>query len=137
MPPALPPDPAEQIILALDRPDAATALALADAIPALRWVKVGLELFSAAGPAVVGELRDRGLNVFLDLKFHDIPATMAGPAALNSSRPTFTQRSSGMAATRARAALPSGRSRARMMRSAGSGADAGGMGCRTVGLEGP
>ena len=72
------PDPAEQIILALDRPDAAAALALVGAIPALRWVKVGLELFSAAGPAVVAELRERGLQVFLDLKFHDIPATMAG-----------------------------------------------------------
>ena len=71
-------DPAERIILALDRPDAAAALALAAAIPGLRWVKVGLELFTAAGPAVVSELRQRGLRVFLDLKFHDIPATMAG-----------------------------------------------------------
>jgi orotidine-5'-phosphate decarboxylase len=72
------PDPAERIILALDLPDAASALALAAAIPELRWVKVGLELFSAAGPTVVAALRDRGLRVFLDLKFHDIPATMAG-----------------------------------------------------------
>ena len=78
MPPAFSPDPAEHIILALDRPDAPSALALADAIAGLRWVKVGLELFSAAGPAVVTDLRDRGLRVFLDLKFHDIPATMAG-----------------------------------------------------------
>jgi len=70
--------PAERIILALDRPDATSALALAAAIPDLRWVKVGLELFSAAGPAVVAQLRERGLQVFLDLKFHDIPATMAG-----------------------------------------------------------
>jgi len=78
MPPASAPDPAERIILALDRPDGGAALALVAAIPELRWVKVGLELFSAAGPAVVAELRDRGLRVFLDLKFHDIPATMAG-----------------------------------------------------------
>ena len=70
--------PAEALILALDRPDAASALALAAAIPGLRWVKVGLELFSAAGPQVVAQLRERGLRVFLDLKFHDIPATMAG-----------------------------------------------------------
>ncbi|MCX5948494.1 MAG: orotidine-5'-phosphate decarboxylase [Cyanobacteria bacterium] len=71
-------DPAEQIILALDRSERAEALALAAAISQLRWVKVGLELFSAAGPSVVAELRERGLRVFLDLKFHDIPATMAG-----------------------------------------------------------
>jgi orotidine-5'-phosphate decarboxylase len=71
-------DPAQQIILALDRPDAASALELVGRIPGLRRVKVGLELFTAAGPDVVGELRDRGLGVFLDLKFHDIPATMAG-----------------------------------------------------------
>ncbi len=68
----------ERIILALDRPDGASALALVEAIPDLRWAKVGLELFTAAGPAVVGALRQRGLRVFLDLKFHDIPATMAG-----------------------------------------------------------
>ena len=72
------PDPAERIILALDQPDADAALALACAIPDLRWVKVGLELFSAAGPSVLARLRERGLQVFLDLKFHDIPATMAG-----------------------------------------------------------
>lgn len=48
------------------------------AIPALRRVKVGLELFTAAGPEVVRRLRELGLRVFLDLKFHDIPATMAG-----------------------------------------------------------
>lgn len=71
-------DPSERLILALDRPDAASALALAATIDELRWVKVGLELFTAAGPPVVGALRERGLRVFLDLKFHDIPATMAG-----------------------------------------------------------
>ncbi len=71
-------DPAERIILALDRGTAEEALALAMAIPELRWVKVGLELFTATGPGVVRELRQRGLRVFLDLKFHDIPATMAG-----------------------------------------------------------
>ena len=71
-------DPADRIILALDRGTAEEALALAAAVPELRWVKVGLELFTGAGPAVVRQLRQRGLRVFLDLKFHDIPATMAG-----------------------------------------------------------
>ena len=54
------------------------ALALAAGIPELRWVKVGLELFVAGGPEVVRQLRSQGKRVFLDLKFHDIPATMAG-----------------------------------------------------------
>ena len=69
-------DPADRLILALDRPDLAPGLV--EAIPDLRWVKVGLELFVAAGPVVVQQLRDQGKRVFLDLKFHDIPATMAG-----------------------------------------------------------
>lgn len=53
-------------------------MAFARSLPELRWVKVGLELFVAGGPAVVQQLRDQGKRVFLDLKFHDIPATMAG-----------------------------------------------------------
>ncbi|MFM8544713.1 MAG: orotidine-5'-phosphate decarboxylase [Vulcanococcus sp.] len=71
-------DPAERLIVALDGMGAEQALALAAALPQLRWVKVGLELFVAAGPPVVQRLRQQGLRVFLDLKFHDIPATMAG-----------------------------------------------------------
>jgi len=69
---------ADRIIVALDGMAPEQALAFARAVPALRWVKVGLELFVAAGPAVVQQLRDQGKRVFLDLKFHDIPATMAG-----------------------------------------------------------
>ena len=53
-------------------------MAFTQSVPELRWVKVGLELFVAGGPAVVQQLRDQGKRVFLDLKFHDIPASMAG-----------------------------------------------------------
>ncbi len=67
------------IIVALDAPGADEALALAARLdPALCRVKVGKELFVAAGPAVVGRLHERGFEVFLDLKFHDIPNTVAG-----------------------------------------------------------
>ena len=70
--------PSDRIIVALDGMEPDRALAFVRAVPALRWVKVGLELFVAGGPAVVRQLRDQGKRVFLDLKFHDIPATMAG-----------------------------------------------------------
>lgn len=65
-------------IVALDVPRAADAFALAERIgPAAEWVKVGLQLFVAEGPEVVRGLRERGLRVFLDLKLHDIPNTVA------------------------------------------------------------
>ena len=74
------PAPAE-LIVALDRPGLAEALALVDALgDACRFYKVGLELFTAAGPAAVEALRARGADVFLDLKLHDIPATVRGAA---------------------------------------------------------
>ena len=72
------PDPAERIIVALDGMNPEQALAFTQQLDGLRWVKVGLELFVQAGPEVVAQLREQGLRVFLDLKFHDIPATMAG-----------------------------------------------------------
>ncbi|MFL5538406.1 MAG: orotidine-5'-phosphate decarboxylase [Longimicrobiaceae bacterium] len=65
-------------VVALDVPDAAAATALLDRLgPAASFVKVGLQLFTAEGPAVVRALRERGLRVFLDLKLHDIPNTVA------------------------------------------------------------
>ncbi|MDD3759727.1 MAG: orotidine-5'-phosphate decarboxylase [Acidithiobacillus sp.] len=67
------------LIVALDFPDAPSALALADRLdPQQCRVKVGKELFTRAGPTVVENLQARGFQVFLDLKFHDIPATVAG-----------------------------------------------------------
>ena len=72
------PESAERIIVALDGMAPEQALAFSAQVEGLRWVKVGLELFVQAGPDVVAQLRGRGLRVFLDLKFHDIPATMAG-----------------------------------------------------------
>jgi orotidine-5'-phosphate decarboxylase len=71
-------EPSDQIIVALDGMAPEQAMALARSLPDLLWVKVGLELFVAGGSAVVLQLRDQGKRVFLDLKFHDIPATMAG-----------------------------------------------------------
>ena len=71
-------DPPERIIVALDGMNPEQALAFKQQLDGLRWVKVGLELFVQAGPEVVAQLREQGLRVFLDLKFHDIPATMAG-----------------------------------------------------------
>jgi orotidine 5''-phosphate decarboxylase, subfamily 1 len=66
-------------IVALDVPRAEDALALVDQLAErCRFYKVGNELFTAEGPRVVELIRDRGCDVFLDLKFHDIPNTVAG-----------------------------------------------------------
>ena len=66
------------IVVAVDRPDVGSALELAAMLdPALCRLKVGMELFTAAGPEAVEALQARGFEVFLDLKFHDIPNTVA------------------------------------------------------------
>jgi len=66
------------IIVALDFPSRDAALALADQLdPALCRVKVGKELFTRCGPQIVEALQSKGFEVFLDLKFHDIPNTTA------------------------------------------------------------
>ncbi len=70
-------DPADQLIVALDGMSPEEALLFISRIPDLRWVKVGLELFLNAGPDFLIDLRKKGLKIFLDLKFHDIPVTMA------------------------------------------------------------
>lgn len=67
-----------RVIVALDFPDAEQALAFADGLdPTQCRLKVGFELFVAAGPGLVEALVGRGFSVFLDLKFHDIPNTVA------------------------------------------------------------
>ena len=67
-----------RVIVALDFSSAAAALAFADRVnPSLCRLKVGKELFTASGPALVEQLVARGFDVFLDLKFHDIPHTVA------------------------------------------------------------
>jgi orotidine-5'-phosphate decarboxylase len=77
------PDPREsarqRLIVALDVPDARAASLLVDRLDdTCSWFKVGLELFVAAGPAVLEPILRRGYSVFLDLKLHDIPNTVAG-----------------------------------------------------------
>ena len=68
-------------IVALDVPRSRDALAMTRELGALcRFYKVGLELYTAEGPAIVRALRDQGHEVFLDLKFHDIPNTVRGAA---------------------------------------------------------
>ncbi|MEX2582432.1 MAG: orotidine-5'-phosphate decarboxylase [Gemmatimonadota bacterium] len=65
-------------IVALDVPDTGAAMRIVDALPSADFFKVGLQLYTAEGPGVVGRLKDSGKRVFLDLKLHDIPNTVAG-----------------------------------------------------------
>jgi orotidine-5'-phosphate decarboxylase len=70
--------PSDRLIVALDFPDARAAFALVDRLEgAARWFKVGLELYIAEGNYLVAELQRRGFSIFLDLKLHDIPHTVA------------------------------------------------------------
>lgn len=71
--------PVTPIIVALDYAQAPPALALARRLdPARCRLKVGKQLFTREGPAIIDQLREQGFEVFLDLKFHDIPNTVAG-----------------------------------------------------------
>jgi orotidine-5'-phosphate decarboxylase len=67
-----------EVILALDLPSGAEALRLLDRLPEIRWVKVGSILMTREGAPFVRGLIARGHRVFLDLKWHDIPNTVAG-----------------------------------------------------------
>jgi len=73
--------PMAEVILALDLPNRAGALQLLDRLPTLRWVKLGSVLMAREGAPFLQELHTRGLQVFLDLKWHDIPNTVAGAVA--------------------------------------------------------
>ena len=71
-------DAKERLIVALDFPSAGRAMDLVDRLDGCcRWFKVGMELYYAAGNRVIEGLRERGYEVFLDLKLHDIPNTVA------------------------------------------------------------
>lgn len=67
----------ERLIVALDFPRWQEALELVDSLPEVVFYKIGLEMFLSAGQQTIKDLKDRGKKVFLDLKFHDIPNTVA------------------------------------------------------------
>jgi orotidine-5'-phosphate decarboxylase len=72
-------DPRNRLAVALDFPAAQPALDFVDRLDgACRWLKVGMELYYAAGNSLLETLRARGFSIFLDLKLHDIPNTVAG-----------------------------------------------------------
>src|SRR5690348_16308976 len=78
--------PSDRLIVALDTPSASSAMELVAELQGLcHWFKVGMELFYSAGGHIVTDLRDRGFEVFLDLKLHDIPNTVAGAVRSVSS----------------------------------------------------
>jgi orotidine-5'-phosphate decarboxylase len=100
-------DPQDRLIVALDFPSAAPARAfLAQLGGTCRWLKVGMELYYAEGNAFVEELRGLGYEVFLDLKLHDIPNTVAGAlrSATRTGASLLTLHASGGAAMMAAAA---------------------------------
>ena len=74
-----------EIILALDVDSADAGRRLLDRLPNLRWVKVGSVLMTREGAPFLHELRARGLELFLDLKWHDIPNTVAGAVSAAAS----------------------------------------------------
>lgn len=68
----------QRVIVALDVPDEQSAIALIDQLPQVSFWKVGLELFTSTGPKILEVLKSRQKRIFLDLKFDDIPNTVAG-----------------------------------------------------------
>lgn len=76
---------ADQIIVPLDVPTVEQAIALVDQLPQVNFWKVGLELFVGAGPQILNQLKQREKRIFLDLKLHDIPNTVAGACRVAAS----------------------------------------------------
>ncbi len=70
--------PQERVIVPLDVPDLESAIALINELPDIKFWKVGLELFVSAGSSILDYLKQQEKQIFLDLKFHDIPNTIAG-----------------------------------------------------------
>lgn len=66
-----------ELIVALDLPSGRDAVALAGRLSGLKWVKIGPVLFGREGPSLIREFTGRGVRVFLDLKWHDIPHIVA------------------------------------------------------------
>jgi len=109
----------ERLCIALDFPTRAEVLAAAQRFgPKVGWLKIGLEAFVSEGPSLVAEV-GRSARVFLDLKFHDIPNTVAGAiaAAARSGASMLNVHASGgrEMLLAARGALPSGQERARLV----------------------
>src|SRR5258706_8264325 len=73
-----------ELIVAFDLPSGGGALALAARLPGLRWAKVGPVLYNREGPPLIKEFTQRGIRVFLDLKWHDIPNIVA--SAVSAAR---------------------------------------------------
>src|SRR5207247_8888650 len=66
-----------ELIVAFDVPSGRDALALAARLSGLRWAKIGPVLYNREGPSLIKEFSQRGIRVFLDLKWHDIPNIVA------------------------------------------------------------
>src|SRR5256886_16203712 len=66
-----------ELIVAFDVPSGREALGLAGRLPGLRWAKIGPVLYNREGPSLIKEFTQRGIRVFLDLKWHDIPNIVA------------------------------------------------------------
>jgi orotidine-5'-phosphate decarboxylase len=98
---ALTANPKDRLTVALDFPDALQAFDLVNRLDdTCQWFKVGMELYYAAGNSFVQQLRGRGFNIFLDLKLHDIPNTVAGAvrSATQAGASLLTVHASGGAA---------------------------------------